>query len=1182
MNAISGGHFGAASGWDLTAAHLALFLVKLTFLLGLSWWLDRWLWRSNPRWRRHLWRVTAIGLAVFWLMALIPVTIDVPLLPSTRVVLTRSVLAESSATPPPSMATESLNEPLLGPAQEDSRAGVGLDGASREFADHLRASSSAPSSVASPSRGFSVIGGLRVVWLIGIVWQWLLVVLGVVYVRRIRARSWPVDEELRRIAQQTASKIGCDRRFEVRISPGMESPCLVGIFWPTILLPAGWRERAEPTEVSAILTHELTHLKGGDLFWNALLFVVRGLSWFHPLAWRIGDAHVLACDEVCDATSCEAAGGSSAYSTMLARWAVNLAERDRLPGLAVAARRSHVCRRIHALRLERSTRDLSQSRRWTASVVGICVTAILSLVSLTTAQTEPSKEEGVADGSATVEKKEKSKPGAEAATNQNDQAEKTELLVQLVDDVTNQPMAGVMVRGMLQVERRSIRQREQSNEKGEASLSFPGKQKTFGLSLNVHRSGFVPQSYWWDVQAMGLPVTGPIEFRMVKGRAMSGMVVNEKGEPIRRATVAFAMPITRYRPESSFIAGQLLTDAEGRWNWPDGPADASRVSIQVRHRDYMPGNASGSRNTEIKVVLQQGTVVEGRVVDSKGAAVVGAKARLGTDRFGTDLPEAVTDSAGRFQIRRAPEGSSAVTVQAEGHSPDVQAVVVGKANKELQFVLQPGHLLRVRMVDSSGQPLPNAAISADTWRGYRTLDKRLTANKDGEVAWDGAPPDVVKYAAGSQGLSSQRQVPLVASDEVQVLTLLPSVVFSGRVLDATTGEPIPKFSVQVGSREEKKDARIYWSPKDAQQFVGGAFRLEFDVPFERQFFQVSAQGYRAKSSGLYSSSEGSQAFDMQLERSTGVQGVALQPTGEPAVGAEVAMASSGRPARVRAGRFSPAESSPDVVVTDADGRFKLDVVDEDPPYHLVVLHRTGMAEQIFEERAVPSENVVKLKSWGRIVGTNFVGLQPEADRRIKFSVAPPAYVRRERLFTSLVEFESGATTDTQGHFTLDMVPPVRGTVYRTVWSKVLDMFSESAGWQVPVEVPAGGEVSVRLGGSGRPVYGQMVLRDRPEAEIDWSMSETVTLYRRRIDADVEYPVQYIGLLTKTGRFEIVDVPAGKYQLRANIRDPAARLPNFWSNDIASVLIDVEVPTMEAGRSDEPLDFGKIFAEPVKK
>ena len=115
--------------------------------------------------------------------------------------------------------------------------------------------------------------------------------------------------------EQVARGLGLKRACVIRATRDLQSPCLIGLWRPTILLPElPWGTFA--AELPSISAHELAHL-GGDLAWNALFCGWSTLLWFHPLVWRVCRTHAGACDAVADAIAADYVGDAS---TLLARW----------------------------------------------------------------------------------------------------------------------------------------------------------------------------------------------------------------------------------------------------------------------------------------------------------------------------------------------------------------------------------------------------------------------------------------------------------------------------------------------------------------------------------------------------------------------------------------------------------------------------------------------------------------------------------------------------------------------------------------------------------------------------------------------------------------------------------------------------------------------------------------------
>jgi bla regulator protein BlaR1 len=88
---------------------------------------------------------------------------------------------------------------------------------------------------------------------------------------------------------------------EVRSSPGLLEPGVVGLWRPILLLPAGIRERLTPPQMEAVLAHELCHVRRRDNLFASIHMIAEAAFWFHPLVWWIGarlmDERERACDE---------------------------------------------------------------------------------------------------------------------------------------------------------------------------------------------------------------------------------------------------------------------------------------------------------------------------------------------------------------------------------------------------------------------------------------------------------------------------------------------------------------------------------------------------------------------------------------------------------------------------------------------------------------------------------------------------------------------------------------------------------------------------------------------------------------------------------------------------------------------------------------------------------------------
>lgn len=107
----------------------------------------------------------------------------------------------------------------------------------------------------------------------------------------------------------------------VRVSEWAQTPFVLGVLRPVIILPTGLAEEDLPY----ILAHERAHIRRGDQIWKPLGFVLLSVYWFDPVLWL---AYILLCRDIeaaCDERVIRemSAEGRRAYSCALLNCAVH-------------------------------------------------------------------------------------------------------------------------------------------------------------------------------------------------------------------------------------------------------------------------------------------------------------------------------------------------------------------------------------------------------------------------------------------------------------------------------------------------------------------------------------------------------------------------------------------------------------------------------------------------------------------------------------------------------------------------------------------------------------------------------------------------------------------------------------------------------------------------------------------
>ncbi len=103
-------------------------------------------------------------------------------------------------------------------------------------------------------------------------------------------------EALRRMERAA----GIRNRTEIRLSRAPIEPGIFGIARPILLWPEGISIHLADTQLDAILTHEVRHIRRQDNLAAAIHMVVEAIFWFHPLVWWLGARLVEERERACD------------------------------------------------------------------------------------------------------------------------------------------------------------------------------------------------------------------------------------------------------------------------------------------------------------------------------------------------------------------------------------------------------------------------------------------------------------------------------------------------------------------------------------------------------------------------------------------------------------------------------------------------------------------------------------------------------------------------------------------------------------------------------------------------------------------------------------------------------------------------------------------------------------------
>ena len=259
-----------------------VLLIKVTCLLLVALGVSFLLQRASAGSRHLVWLVALVGLLV---LPAVAVWAPLPLrvLPSARTVKPGQADASRAFAPAPDVTTPTATSaPVASPAPTGPRLET----------DYWS------SAVSTIDLRTMLIAGWGIVTLA----LALNLAYGAWSVRRIVSRARPLDDP----AWQTplyeiADRLELDSAPRLLRSDDVKMPFAAGLFSSTIVLPAesdGWSAERR----SAVLIHELGHVRRRDLIGHTVGRVACALYWFHPLVWtaarRLRAESERACDDL--------------------------------------------------------------------------------------------------------------------------------------------------------------------------------------------------------------------------------------------------------------------------------------------------------------------------------------------------------------------------------------------------------------------------------------------------------------------------------------------------------------------------------------------------------------------------------------------------------------------------------------------------------------------------------------------------------------------------------------------------------------------------------------------------------------------------------------------------------------------------------------------------------------------
>lgn len=332
------------------------------------------------------------------------------------------------------------------------------------------------------------------------------------------------------------------------------------------------------------------------------------------------------------------------------------------------------------------------------------------------------------------------------------------------------------------------------------------------------------------------PTERPLALTLEPALLLQGTVVDEHDRPVEGALVQ----VVRRRPEGGTHWETQPTGSDGRFVIEGVPPGRSQLIAQApafQPKEVELELVADPQPPEVKVVLERGMRLQGRVLDTAGTPIEGASVGPeGASQRGRSAT--ASDMEGRYELEGLPAGRVTVVARHEQFQmARKDAVLDGTRDAALDFELEPPLLVSGRVLGPGGEPVPSAAIWISD--GSRGAGGGQASDSRGEFELKASPGQRFVLSADKDGVGTTL-TPL----EVQVgeeamsgleLRLELGVAMAGRVLGVEQHE---LAGVRVSIRPTSTGLRIGQARPD----IEGRFRVEHLPPGEWLVAATSGSG----------------------------------------------------------------------------------------------------------------------------------------------------------------------------------------------------------------------------------------------------------------------------------------------------------------------------------------------------
>jgi thiol-disulfide isomerase/thioredoxin len=251
---------------------------------------------------------------------------------------------------------------------------------------------------------------------------------------------------------------------------------------------------------------------------------------------------------------------------------------------------------------------------------------------------------------------------------------------------------------------------------------------------------------------------------------------------------------------------QNLSDKTGLATFAGFNFDASTLAVRLTHTEYVSSPSfdrpinppRDQRESTHEFAMTRAGMISGNITsaaDDNG--LQGARVFIG-DEYSESVPRDYSKDDGGYTIRGVRPGVAAATVHLSGYAPELKTVEVKPGETTtLDVALEPALVLEGVVKTDQGLPMPQAEVTAISWRGRSTLGLRAITDAQGRFRMENAPHDEFRVAVSAADREPFHQT--VRADAASPIEIkLPPGPRTLKPAGALgVGAPMPNVTVQT-------------------------------------------------------------------------------------------------------------------------------------------------------------------------------------------------------------------------------------------------------------------------------------------------------------------------------------------------------------------------------------------------